>query len=99
MRVEFQDDDLQKLYEDPDFRLKTFGPELTSAFRKRMQMLLAAEDVRDLYAMKSNRFEKLKGDREGQYSLRINDQWRLVIELVTDSTGTKAVVIEVVDYH
>jgi len=39
----------------------------------------SAHDERDLYAVKSLRFEKLNGDRRGQSSLRINDQWRLII--------------------
>ena len=63
-----------------------------------MQQIRAAADERDLRALKSLRFEKLKGNRAHQHSLRLNDQWRLVLEL----TGTgphKVVVISIEDYH
>ncbi|MEX1126042.1 MAG: type II toxin-antitoxin system RelE/ParE family toxin [Acidimicrobiia bacterium] len=99
MRVEFRDDDLLRLFEEEEFRLPAIGPDLTKAYRKRVQILLAASDERDLYAMRSNRFEKLGGSRQGQHSLRLNDQWRLIIELESGEDGKKAVVVEVVDYH
>jgi proteic killer suppression protein len=44
-----------------------------------------------------NRLEKLKGDRKGQYSIRINDQWRICFEWPEDSLGPLNV--EIVDYH
>ena len=99
MRVDFDDDDLRRLYADGGFRLQSIGPVLTKAYRKRVGILLAATDERDLYAMRSNRFEKLKGDRGGQHSLRLNDQWRLIVRLDADADGTKIVVVEIVDYH
>lgn len=100
MDVEFADDDLRRLYEDLEFRIPEIGPELTKAFRKRMQFIVSAADRRDLYAMRSNRFEKLKGDREGQHSLRVNDQWRLIVRLEPlDRGGEKIVILEMDDYH
>ena len=51
----------------------------------------------DLAALPGNRFESLKGDRKGQYSIRINDQWRICFEWVRGSSGPANV--EIVDYH
>ena len=62
---------------------------------KRLRILDAAASLGDLAALNSNRLESLKGNRKGQYSIRINDQWRICV--VWD--GAKAVSIEVVDYH
>ena len=100
MEVEFADDDLRRLYEEHEFRLPGIGPELTKAYRKRVQFILSAADRRDLYAMRSNRFEKLKGDREGQHSLRVTDQWRLILRLEQlDRGGEKVVILTMDDYH
>jgi proteic killer suppression protein len=54
-----------------------------------------AEDLRDLLAPPGNRLEKLHGDRAGQYSIRINDQWRICFYWETG----KAREVEIVDYH
>ena len=99
MRVKFENEGLRRLYEDPDYRLSGSGPELTKAYRKRMQILFGSKDRRDRYEMKSNRFEKLKGRRQGQHSLRLNDQWRLIVRLDSDREGDKAAVVEIGDYH
>jgi proteic killer suppression protein len=63
--------------------------------RRKLLYLNDAEDLQDLLAPPGNRFEKLKGDRSGQYSIRINDQWRICFEW---SDG-KAKNVEIVDYH
>jgi proteic killer suppression protein len=99
MRVEFEDDDLRRLYEEPDFRLSSIGRDLTRAYRKVVGIVVAASDERDLRAMRSLRFEKLEGDRLGQHSLRLNKQWRLIVRLHTTQEGKQVVVIEIVDYH
>ena len=57
----------------------------------------AAHTVKDLAALPGNRFEALKGGRQGQYSIRINDQWRICFEWPETSTGPMNV--EIVDYH
>lgn len=99
MRVDFEDDDLRRLYEEPDFRLSSIGHDLTRAYRKVVGIVVAASDERDLRAMRSLHFEKLEGDRLGQHSLRLNKQWRLIVRLQTTQEGKKVVVIEIVDYH
>jgi len=53
--------------------------------------------LQDLGALPGNRFEALIGDRKGQYSIRINDQWRICFEWPEGSAG--AVNVEIVDYH
>jgi len=57
----------------------------------------AATLLRDLAALPGNRFEVLVGDRKGQYSIRINDQWRICFEWIDDAPGSSNV--EIVDYH
>jgi proteic killer suppression protein len=99
MRVEFEDHDLRRLYEEPDFRVSGVGAELTRSFRKVVAVLEAATDERDLRALKFLHFEKLEANRSGQYSLRLHKQWRLIITLKTVEKDKLIVVIEVVDYH
>lgn len=58
-------------------------------------MLDAASVLTDLRVPPGNRLEKLKGDREGQYSIRVNDQWRVCFEWRSGD----AYEVEIVDYH
>ena len=98
MRIRFIDSDLERLFVR-DVRLPRFGPELTRAFRKKVGFILAAEDEQAIRAYKALRLEKLKGDREGEHSVRLNDQWRLILLFETDEWGRLVVVVSVVDYH
>lgn len=63
----------------------------------KLERLEAAVTLRDLAVLPGNRFEQLKGDRNGQYSIRINDQWRVCFEWADGDPGPSAV--EIVDYH
>ena len=63
--------------------------------RRKLLYLDDAEDLRDLLAPPGNRLEKHKGKRAGQYSIRVNDQWRICFEWL----GNKAKNVEIVDYH
>jgi proteic killer suppression protein len=63
--------------------------------RRKLLYLNDAEDIQDLRAPPGNRLEKLSGDREGQYSIRINDQWRICFEWIEDLAKD----VEIVDYH
>jgi toxin HigB-1 len=65
-----------------------------SALRK-LDMLDAATDIRTLSILPGNRLERLKGDRKGQYSMRINDQWRVCYKW----RDGHAYEVEIVDYH
>lgn len=62
---------------------------------RRLSALEAANELRDLRSPPGNRFEALKGDRRGQYSIRINDQWRICFAWAEEG----AVDVEIVDYH
>jgi toxin HigB-1 len=63
----------------------------------KLDRLEAATSVRDLAVLPGNRFEALSGDRKGQYSIRINDQWRVCFEWPEGAAGP--VNVEIVDYH
>ena len=64
---------------------------------KRLEILDAATSLADLGALPSNRLEALRGDRAGQYSIRINQQWRICFEWPEGAAGPSNV--EIVDYH
>jgi proteic killer suppression protein len=64
---------------------------------KRLEILDAATSLADLRALPSNRLEALRGDREGQFSIRINRQWRLCFAWPDGAAGPSGV--EIVDYH
>jgi proteic killer suppression protein len=62
---------------------------------RKLTMLDSAADLTDLLAPPGNRLEKLKGDRAGQHSIRINDQWRICFRWMTDGPHE----VEITDYH
>ena len=61
----------------------------------RLDRIRAASDPRDLRALRGNRFEKLRGDRAGRYSIRINDQWRVTFRI----EDNRALDVTIEDYH
>jgi len=63
--------------------------------RRKLEILDAAEELQDLHIPPGNRLEKLSGDRSGQYSIRINDQWRICFEWESGD----AYQVEITDYH
>lgn len=67
------------------------------AAQMKMDRLQAAKSIQDLAALPGNRFEALKGDRKRQYSIRINDQWRICFEWPQGARGPSNV--EIIDYH
>jgi proteic killer suppression protein len=77
-------------------RVKAFSS-IERAARLKLDRLEAAVTIKDLAALPGNRFEALKGDRKGQYSIRINDQWRICFEWLENAPGPENV--EIVDYH
>lgn len=76
-------------------RVKAFGPMLQSSGLKKLVMLHAAVNVKDLRVPPGNRLEALSGDREGQHSIRIDDQWRVCFRW----DDGDAYDVEIVDYH
>ena len=75
-------------------RVKEFQSFMRQA-EKRLRILDAADSLDSLKLLPSNRFKTLIGDRQGQYSIRINDQWRICFEWHDDGP----VNVEIVDYH
>jgi len=78
---------------------KRYSKQVLDAFLRAIATIDAAADERDLYAQKGLHFEKLKGDRKGQRSIRLNQQWRLILSVERDNEGALVWIIEIVDYH
>lgn len=98
MEVEFDDDDLKKLYTDPRFTSR-HSQAVVSRFRDRIGFIKAAKDERDIYAMRSFRFERLKGNRQDEFSIRLNDQWRLIVQIRGAAPLKRIGVLAIEDYH
>jgi proteic killer suppression protein len=74
----FRSADTQKVFERQ--RVRRWSLQLQRAALRKLLILDAAEELGDLRVPPGNRLEKLRGDRAGQYSIRVNDQWRLCFE-------------------
>jgi len=98
MEVDFDDDDLDRLEADAQYTAG-YAQEVVRAYRRRMQQIRAFWDERDFYAAKAMHFEKLKGNREGQHSVRLNLQWRLILEIRGEHPCKVIGIVEIVDYH
>ncbi len=97
MRFYFKDDRLADVFEtgrSPDYQ-----PAVVHAFFRVMTLIAQARDERDIRAIKGRRMERLRGDRQGQHSLRLNDQFRLIFTIESDEDGNILLIIEIVDYH
>ena len=97
MLVRHADRKLERLETDVRYHAG-FGPDVVKAFRKVMAVIRGATDERDFYALKSLHYEKLKGQRSHQRSMRLNKQFRLVLTIERKPQGT-AVIVSVEDYH
>ena len=98
MEVVFANEKLDRLETDRGY-LAGYSREIVRAYRKRLQLIRGAQDERDLRAFKSLHFEKLKGKRSDQHSLRLNDQWRLIIRIENVSGQKRIRIIGIEDYH
>jgi toxin HigB-1 len=77
-------------------RVKAFSG-IERPARLKLDRLEAAVTLRDLAVLPGNRLEALKGNRKGQYSIRINEQWRVCFDWAEGASGPSN--IEIVDYH
>lgn len=75
--------------------VKRLSPELAKLTYNKLALINAAESINDLRVPPGNRLEKLAGDRAGQYSVRVNDQWRLCFSWSAGGASN----VELVDYH
>lgn len=98
MKIEFAERDLESLAGDANY-CGRWAHSIVKAFRKRIQQIESATDERDLKALRSLRFERLKGERQHQYSIRLNDQWRLIFELDATQKPKAVLIIGIEDYH
>jgi len=89
----FADKETEKLFNRTASRKLPQNIQLTA--RMKLEILDAAEVLQDLRVPPGNRLEKLSGNRKGQYSIRINDQWRICFVWKQEN----AYDVEIVDYH
>ena len=93
MILSFRSKEAQKIWSgEPSRRLPM---SIQDVARRKLRMLNNARRLDDLRVPPANRLEALKGDRKGQHSIRINDQWRICFGW----TGAGAIDVEIVDYH
>ena len=89
----FRDAETQKLFDRRACR--RLPPDLHRSALRKLVILDGADSLADLRTLPGNRLEKLRGDRAGQYSIRINDQWRVCFSW----RGSDAFDVEITDYH
>jgi proteic killer suppression protein len=93
MIVSFGDKTTQKIWEGE--RVKGFSKDIQETARRKLRMLNNSLDIKDLMIPPSNRLEKLKGNLKDFYSIRVNDQWRLIFRWENGN----AINVELIDYH
>ena len=89
----FGDKESEKIWNG--IRSKKLPNEIQNVLRRKLRMLNNAQDVNDLRIPPSNRLEKLKGDLEDYYSIRINNQWRIIFQWLNNDSYD----VKIVDYH
>lgn len=89
----FKDKEAQKIFERQ--RSRKLPSEIQQVALRKLRMLNRAETLQDLRVPPANCLERLVGDRDGQYSIRINDQWRICFGW-KDGDATD---VEIIDYH
>lgn len=75
--------------------VKGYSTDLQSIARRKLRMLNNSIDIKDLNIPPSNRLEKLKGDRKDYYSIRVNEQWRIIFQWKNGNSFN----VELLDYH
>lgn len=98
MNVRFQDSELERLAIDVTYTGKRSAT-VVKKFRNRINLIRQAVNRTDLYALKSLRLEKLKGKRKQQHSIRLNDQYRLIVEFREESGNELVEIIEIGDHY
>lgn len=93
MIISFGDKTTRKIWEGEC--VKGFSTDIQETARRKLRMLNNSIDVKDLMIPPSNRLEKLKGNRKDFYSIRVNDQWRLIFRWENGNASN----IELIDYH
>jgi proteic killer suppression protein len=89
----FKDAETEKIYQRE--RSRKFPSDIQQVALRKLRMINNAINLNDLRVPPANRLEKLGGNRVGQHSIRINDQWRICFEW----RGSDALNVEITDYH
>jgi proteic killer suppression protein len=89
----FADADTERVWRRE--RVRRFGSDLQRMANRKLVIIDAAENLNDLRVPPGNRLERLRGNRAGQYSVRINDQWRICFRWTTAGAAD----VEITDYH
>ena len=99
MHVEFQDPELDRLAFEGTYVGK-WSPALVRAYRKRVNQIRQAPNQQVLYAFKGLHLEKLKkGKMQGKHSMKINDQFRLIVRFSKKNGKDTVIIIKIEDYH
>lgn len=93
MILSFGDKDTKKIWEGE--RIKGLSTEIQEMARRKLRMLNNSQNLADLQIPPSNRLEKLKGNFKEFYSIRINDQWRIIFKWSNGNADQ----VEIIDYH
>jgi proteic killer suppression protein len=93
MIVDFRDEETATVW--PGYRSRKLPPEIQAVALRKLRLLNNAQRLQDLRVPPANRLEALKGDRRGQHSIRINDQWRICFVWRQNNAHE----VEIVDYH
>jgi proteic killer suppression protein len=93
MILSFGNKDTEKIWEGT--RVKGLPLEVQQVGRRKLRMLNNAQDLSDLRIPPANRLEKLSGNLKQFYSIRINDQWRIIFQW----NQGNATLVEIIDYH
>jgi toxin HigB-1 len=93
MIVSFGSKETRKIWEGE--RIKNLTTDLQEIARRKLRMLNNSQNIIDLQVPPSNRLEKLKGNQKEYYSIRINDQWRIIFKWDKGNASN----VEILDYH
>jgi len=98
VQIEYGDEDIRRLAEDRDFVSRQWERSVIAAYRKKLQILDGAVDMRDLRALRSLALEEIDATgAKGCYSIRLDERHRLTFEIRRDHSGFVVVVLELVD--
>ena len=89
----FRDKDAERIFNRQ--RVKRFSLSVQKLAQRKLDLIEAADLIEDLRTSPGNRFEKLSGNRKGQYSIRVKDQWRICFRWKSGQAAD----VEIVDYH
>lgn len=99
MVVTFNEEYLQKLYTDGETGLKKlrFQPQIVRGYQKAIKYLIQAKRMEDLFPFKSLHFEALHGDKEGLFSVKANDQYRVEFTMTETEEEPKITICNIME--